>query len=85
MSHDDHRPPRLYGDERTNLVSMLDYVRDAIIRKTTDLSDLDARYNPVALGDSILRIVLHLARAETLWIIDRFAGERSTRPGLTTP
>lgn len=69
----DHRPPRAIGDERTTLVALLQYLRDSVVRKADGISDADARRSIVPSGTSLLWLVKHLARAETLWVIVRFA------------
>ncbi len=68
-------PPRVFGVERANLVAMLDYVRDAVGRKFDGVGEPEVRLSPVGSNTSLMWIVKHLARAESLWVIDRFAGE----------
>jgi hypothetical protein len=74
-AHDDVGPPRVFGVEQANLIAMLEYLRGAVVRKTVGVPEADVRGSPVGSGTSLLWIVKHLARAETLWIVDRFAGE----------
>jgi len=77
----DHRPPRAFGDERTTLVALLQYVRESVVRKVEGVSEDDARRSPVATGTSLLWLVKHLTRAEALWFLERFAGQ-SIEPEL---
>jgi Protein of unknown function (DUF664) len=72
----DHKPPRAFGDERTTLVALLQYQRESVLRKVEGVSDDDARGSPVPTGTSLLWLVKHLARAEALWFLERFAGQQ---------
>ncbi|MGB5760668.1 MAG: DinB family protein [Acidimicrobiales bacterium] len=74
-AHNDVGPPRLFGTERANLIAMLNYVRGAVVRKIGGVVEPAVRNSPVGSDMSLMWIVKHLARAETLWIVDRFAGE----------
>jgi uncharacterized damage-inducible protein DinB len=71
----DQKPPRLAGDERGTLRALLQYQRDSLLRKVSGLDDAAARHAPVATGTSLLWLVKHMARAETVWVVHRFAGE----------
>ena len=71
----DRKPPRAIGDDRATLVALLQYQRESIVRKVEGVSDDDGRRSPVPTGTSLLWLVKHLARAEALWILERFAGE----------
>jgi uncharacterized damage-inducible protein DinB len=70
----DQKPPRLEGSERETLHALLQYQRDSIVRKVEGVDEDDARRSPVNSGTSLLWLIKHLARAETLWICRRFAG-----------
>ena len=72
----DHYPPRVFGDERTTLVALLQYLRESVVRKVEGLSDEDARRSFVPTGTSLMWLVKHLARAEALWVLERFAGQQ---------
>ena len=72
----DRKPPRAIGDDRTTLVALLQYQRESVLRKVDGVSDEDARRAPVPTGTSLLWLVKHLARAEALWFLERFAGEQ---------
>ena len=71
----DRKPPRVFGEERATLVALLQYLRESVVRKIEGVSDQDARRSPVPSGTSLLWIVKHLARAEALWFLERFAGQ----------
>jgi hypothetical protein len=69
----DRKPPRFEGDERDTLLVLLQFQRDSLVRKLDGISDEAARSSPVASGTSLLWLVEHLAMAETLWVLRRFA------------
>jgi len=71
----DTKPPRLEGGERETLQLLLDYQRRSFLAKVADLSDADARRELVPSGTTLLWLLKHLARAEELWIVHRFAGQ----------
>jgi len=71
----DQKPPRLAGDERETLHALLQYQRASLVRKVADVDDLAARSAVVGSGTSLLWLVKHMARAECLWIVHRYAGE----------
>jgi hypothetical protein len=70
----DQKPPRLVGGERSTLCALLQYQRESIVRKVAGVDDDTARRSPVPTGTSLLWLLEHLARAETLWVCRRFAG-----------
>jgi uncharacterized damage-inducible protein DinB len=76
----DQKPPREIGDERATLQSLLQYKRDAIVRKVEGLSDEEARRSPVPSGTSLLWLVQHLVYAETIWVLHRFDGQELELP-----
>jgi hypothetical protein len=71
----DQKPPRLTDGERETLHALLQYQRDSIVRKMGGVDDDWARRALVPSGTTLLWLMKHLARAETLWIVHRFAGE----------
>lgn len=71
----DHKPPRVAGDERATLVALLRYQRESLVRKLDGLTDAQAAWSPVPSGTSLRWLVDHLAAAELLWVVERFAGE----------
>jgi len=70
----DVKPPRSFGDEREVLMTLLQYQRESLARKVVGVDDEAARRSPVNSGSTLLWLVRHLAVAERLWIIHRFAG-----------
>ena len=58
---------------------MLQYLRQSVVRKVDGVSDHDARRSPVPTGTSLLWLVKHLTRAEAMWFLERFAGQRVER------
>jgi hypothetical protein len=79
----DQKPPYLDGDERDVLVALLQYQRDSVVRKVAGVGDAAARRPMVESGTSLLWLVKHLAYAETLWFVQRFAGEEVELPDAT--
>ena len=83
----DEKPPRRAAGERETLLALLQYQRDSFVRKLTGISDADARREFVASGTTLLWLMKHMARAEDLWIEQRFAGQEpeilddTVRPG----
>jgi uncharacterized damage-inducible protein DinB len=78
----DHKPPRAAGDERGTLLALLQYQRESVVRKVEGLSEEEARRSPVPSATSLLWLVAHLARAEAIWVLQRFAGQE-LEPELT--
>jgi uncharacterized damage-inducible protein DinB len=70
----DHRTPFTVADEKRTLRDFLDYLRDAMTRKASGLTEDDARRSPVASGTSLLVLVKHLTFVETAWFQWSFAG-----------
>ena len=67
------------GDERTLLLGTLDFLRDAILRRTAGLSEDDARWNPDGRLIPLVGIVNHLAHVEWRWIDGAFLGAHVER------
>jgi uncharacterized damage-inducible protein DinB len=80
VSVPDVKPPRSTGDDRDVLTLSLQYLRESFVRKVTGVDEAAARQSPVASGTSLLWLIKHLAYAERVWIIHRFAG--GERPAL---
>ena len=72
----DRKPPRLVAGEAETLRAHLQYQRESLVRKVEGLSDDVARRELVPSGTTLLWLVVHLARAEQLWVLVRFAGRR---------
>jgi uncharacterized damage-inducible protein DinB len=71
----DQKPPRLDGDELDTLRALLQYQRDSLVRKVVGVDEEAARRSPVDSGTTLLWLVQHMAHAEVLWIVRRFAAE----------
>jgi hypothetical protein len=76
----DQKPPRVAGDERTTLLTLLQYQRESLVGKVDGIDEDGARWSPVATGTSLLWLLRHLIRAEILWVPMRFAGEVDQHP-----
>jgi hypothetical protein len=81
----DRKPPRLAAGERETLMTLWQYQRESVVRKVEGLDTDTASRRLVASGTTLLWLVRHLARAESLWILGRFAGEHSQVPGEAGP
>jgi len=81
----DHKPPRPIADERTTLLSLLNYQRASLISKLQGLNVGEAMAVSVPSGTTLLWLVQHMATAETLWMVHRYLGEQPQRedPGAT--
>jgi hypothetical protein len=79
----DRKPPRLHGDERQTLHALLQYQRDSVLRKVEGLDETRARLALVDSGTTLLWLVKHLSRAESLWVLHRFAGDELELPDDT--
>lgn len=78
----DLKPPYLVGaGEPQTVRALLQYQRDSVVRKLDGLTDEQARCVLVPSGTSLLWIIKHLARAELLWVCQRFAGRPEVLPG----
>src|SRR5438874_13805083 len=72
----DYKPPRSSGDERAVLRALLQYQRESFVRKVEGVDERAAREAVVASGTTLLWLTKHMARADQLWIVQRFAGQR---------
>lgn len=70
----DHMPDRTIADERTTLLTLLQFQRDSIVRKCTGVDDATARTSPVASGTSLHWLIRHVKFAEEIWIVRNYAG-----------
>ncbi|MGH9292417.1 MAG: DinB family protein [Acidimicrobiales bacterium] len=66
-------------DERALLLSFLDYLRGAVIRKVDDLGEEAAHLRPEGRLISLLGIVNHLTHVEWRWIDGAMLGEATSR------
>ncbi len=79
----DRKPPRTVGDERTVLRALLQYQRESVVRKVDGVDEVAARTALVGSGTSLLWLVRHLSEAESLWVLQRFAGGPGEEPPST--
>jgi uncharacterized damage-inducible protein DinB len=79
----DQKPPRLDGGERETLPALLQYQRSSLVRKTIGVDEDAARRAYVESGTTLLWLLKHMVRAETVWIVRRFAGEDVELPDDT--
>ena len=70
----DLKPPRLCGNEKETLLSLLRYQRESLVRKVSGVDEAAARAAAVASGTTLAWLVKHLTAAEVLWMQVRFAG-----------
>jgi hypothetical protein len=66
------------ANERETLHARLQYQRDSLVRKVDGVDDTAAHRPLVPTGTTLLWLLKHMACAETLWIVHRFAGEDVT-------
>lgn len=77
----DEKPPRVAGDERATLTSLLRYQRASLVKKVAGIDDRQASASPVSSGTSLLWLANHMADAESTWVLHRFAGQEVTTGG----
>lgn len=70
----DIHPPRVIADERTSLLVALQFQRESLVRKVSDVDESAARTSPVASGTSLHWLVRHCKFAEEVWIVRNYAG-----------
>lgn len=70
----DIRPPSLNADERTTLITFLDYLRERVAAKLVGLTDEQARTPGVPSGTSLLGLVKHLTGVELNWFLWAYHG-----------
>ena len=76
----DQKPPRLDSDERETLQALFQFQRESLVRKVAGVDEAAARRPLVSSGTTLLWLMKHMARAEVMWILYRFAGEDVTLP-----
>ena len=76
----DQKPPRVNAGERETLQALLQYQRDSLIRKITGAGEAEARRPAVGSGTTLLWLIKHMTRAETVWVAVRFAGQHVPVP-----
>jgi catechol 2,3-dioxygenase-like lactoylglutathione lyase family enzyme len=73
------------ADERRMLSDMLEWYRDAVVRKLEGISPVTARTSPVRSGTTIAGLLKHLALVEDSWFTKRMAGLPDPLPWATAP
>lgn len=76
----DLKPPRLVADDRATLSALLQYQRESFVKKVRGVDETAARTPIVGSGTTLLWLTQHLAHAEHLWIVRRFAGAAAPAP-----
>ena len=71
----DQKPTRTAVEERGTLHALLQYCRDSFVRKLGGIDDTDATRRLLPSNTTLLWLTQHLAHAEDLWVVRRFAGE----------
>lgn len=79
----DQKPPQLAADERETLLALLRFQRESLVRKVAGLDETQVRQRMVDSGTTLLWLVKHLTRAETTWVLRRFAGRDTPLPDDT--
>ena len=74
----DLKPPRFSQGERETLLALLQYQRDSLVRKVSNLEPGAEQRRLVPSETTLLWLVEHLAWAELLWVSHRFAGRALT-------
>ena len=74
---DDRKPPRLVAGERETILVLLQYQRESLVKKVTGVPEESAGQPQVASGTSLLWLIKHMARAESIWLLQRFAGQEA--------
>jgi hypothetical protein len=71
----DLQPPKLAGDERATLQTLLQFQRDSFVRKVSGVGEDAGRQRFVGSDTTLLWLAKHMARAGLIWFAYRFAGE----------
>ena len=66
-------------------MTALQFQRESFLRKVEDVNDDQARTSMVPSGTSLLWLTRHVAFAEQIWIVERFAGETRTAVNEVAP
>jgi uncharacterized damage-inducible protein DinB len=67
--------PPFAADERTMLMSFLDYFRETMIASLDGLDEAQARVTPTEQANSLLGLISHLASVEHWWFWECFRGQ----------
>ena len=60
--------------------ALLRYQRESLVRKVSGVDEAAARREFLPSGTTLLWLIKHMARAEILWIVQRFAGDDGPVP-----
>jgi uncharacterized damage-inducible protein DinB len=71
---EDQRPPRVDADERTTILTLLQYQRESFARKVEGVNDVDGTTAIVPSGTTLLWLANHMADAERIWLLHRLQG-----------
>ena len=77
--------PPYAADEKTMLVSFLDYYRETMVALLEGLNEEQARWRPSPTANSLLGLVSHLASVEQWWFHECLAGEPDDFPKWGDP
>ncbi len=70
----DLRPPGLCADEKTTLLTFLDYLRESVLAKVAGTLEPAVRTAGVPSGTSLLQLLKHLTAVELNWFVWAYAG-----------
>lgn len=70
----DLRPPGLNADEKTTLLTFLDYLRESVLAKAAGIPEPAVRTAGVPSGSSLLQLLKHLTAVELNWFVWAYAG-----------
>ncbi|MCX5414064.1 DinB family protein [Streptomyces sp. NBC_00059] len=70
----DLRPPGLNTDEKTTLLTFLNYLREAVLAKAAGVPEPAVRTAGVPSGTSLLQLIKHLTAVELNWFVWAYAG-----------
>ncbi|WP_328316860.1 DinB family protein [Streptomyces sp. NBC_00388] len=70
----DLRPPGLNADEKTTLLTCLDYLRESILAKAAGVPEPAVRTAGVPSGTSLLQLLKHLTAVELNWFVWAYSG-----------
>ena len=85
MVNIDRKPPRLAVGERETLMTLWQYQRESVVRKVEGLDPQQASRRLLDSDTTLLWLVRHLIRAESLWILGRFAGQHELVAAEASP
>ncbi|WP_405560848.1 DinB family protein [Streptomyces sp. NBC_01180] len=84
----DLRPPGLNADEKTTLLTFLDYLRQSVLAKVAGVPEPGVRTAGVPSGTSLLQLLKHLTAVELNWFVWAYTGadrERWEDEGAVSP